>query len=285
MGATLGVFVLLFSFSLLLGERWVERSHEDFQDGYEWYYSGPGGDSAKLWDDGFLRRWRIGSRLWSPAWGGLRILGQDLDIDDDGWLDLPLATNDAVKERVFFGGPEGFSEDNMVELPTPSYGQGIFLADLDGDGVLELLLANEFYPGIGYKVPSYILTCTEPRNFVVIDTIPFPVSYAAQAIHPADLDGDGYLDLVISSHVDEHNNPDMNSYVLYGPGPFRFASPSDTLPVYGGIWSQLRISMRMAFSTLLSRAIEVPTGDGFHSLRFSGVRRTDIEPTDLWDYL
>ncbi|MGB9590239.1 MAG: hypothetical protein ACP5QG_03180 [candidate division WOR-3 bacterium] len=56
---------------------WTESSHSDFSDGAGYCYLG--GDSATSWWAESLRTWEMGSRLYLPANGGLRIIGQELD--------------------------------------------------------------------------------------------------------------------------------------------------------------------------------------------------------------
>lgn len=120
---------------------WTESSHADFADGHEYYYLG--GDSATVWQEDRLWTWRIGSRIYSPASGGLRIIGQDIDIDDDGWLDLPLASWCLGPSLVYWG-PHLSERSEINPGGSPSmWANGIFVADLNEDGKPELLIANE----------------------------------------------------------------------------------------------------------------------------------------------
>lgn len=227
------MLVALLAVAWMLGSRaWTESSHADFADGWEYYY--PGGDSAETWRAESLRIWRIGSRIYSPAAGGLRVIGQDLDIDDDGWLDLPVSSWCLGPSLVYWGPDMAtFSEINPGGAP-PMWVNGIFVADFDGDGNPELLVANEVTDE-GPHVPSFVFSYSGARGFVLADSIPYPYSVGAQGIQPADLNNDGYLDLVISNTRDyETGSWDVRSYILMGPGPFGDASSCRGLPVPGG---------------------------------------------------
>ncbi len=217
----------------VVGSRvWTESSHADFADGAEYYYLG--GDTATIWRNENLRVWRIGSRVYSPATGGLRIIGQDLDIDDDGWLDLPVSSWCLGPSLVYWG-PDMAESSEINPGGVPSmWANGIFVADLDLDGNPELLVANEVTDE-GPHVSSFIFSYASGRGFVLVDSIPFPYSLGAQGIQPVDLNNDGYLDLVIANTKDyENGNWDVNSYILMGPGPFRDIHSCRALPAPGG---------------------------------------------------
>ncbi|MEO0140792.1 MAG: VCBS repeat-containing protein [candidate division WOR-3 bacterium] len=211
---------------------WTESSHEDFSDGREYHYLG--GDTATLWDTKALRTWLTGSRIYSPFAGGLRIIGQDLDIDDDGFLDLPVASW-CIGPSLVYWGPDltESSEINPGGLPS-MWANGIFIADITGDGNPELLVANE----VTNENPlpsSYIFTYAGGRRFELLDSIPYPYSIGAQGIQPADLNRDGVLDLVVANAVNHENgNWEVNSYILYGLSPSGKTFYPCPLPSFGG---------------------------------------------------
>jgi len=66
------------------------------------------------------------------------------DLDGDGLDDIVFADNEQRKLRVLFQQPDGsFKEmDEKLEPSIPSLGQWITLADLDGDGRLDIVLSR-----------------------------------------------------------------------------------------------------------------------------------------------
>jgi hypothetical protein len=86
------------------------------------------------------------------------------DFNRDGWLDLiaaPWMNSNSDQEMansvfVYYGGPEGFSGDNRMVLP--SYigcGQAVLLADIDNDGYIDFLYGdNDGFVGVHYGGPD-----------------------------------------------------------------------------------------------------------------------------------
>jgi hypothetical protein len=84
-------------------EVWAEKEHADFADGWEYYYTA--GDTAVSWNAAELRKWHLGSVIWSPIDGGLRIIGKDWDLDDNGWLDVVLTWEHQNKVQIYWNNP------------------------------------------------------------------------------------------------------------------------------------------------------------------------------------
>ncbi|MCB9764340.1 MAG: VCBS repeat-containing protein [Alphaproteobacteria bacterium] len=117
-----------------------------------------------------------------------------LDADGDGWLDLAFASWCAVSgcgvpSPIYRGGPEGFSEEDRVELDTrgPS---DIEARDLNEDGHLDLVLTNGPFEE---DVVSQVLWGPDWDR-----EDPLPTEGGAQS-GTADLDGDGILDVVFAN--------------------------------------------------------------------------------------
>lgn len=94
---------------------WVEKTHSDFADGWEYYYVD--GDTSTVWDTNKLRIWDIGAYVYSPISGGLRIIGRDWDLDDNGWLDVILCDYSPNKADIYWNSGAGFSTTNFTALP------------------------------------------------------------------------------------------------------------------------------------------------------------------------
>jgi len=188
---------------------WIDKTHQDFQAGEEYYYVK--GDTAQAWDINQLRTWQIGAYWWSPQDGGLKILRRDLDIDDNGYKDVILSWNWYANDTsnniyIYWNYGDSFSTIPTYLSSNP-YGdvQGIHIADLNNDGYEDILA------GVGcYSNTSFIYWGTSSPKIFIKDSVKTDyLTYGAQSIYPIDLNGDGYLDLWM---------PGYNKVcVLYGP--------------------------------------------------------------------
>ena len=186
------------------------------------------------------------------------------DFDQNGLLDVVLANHPNLsRDSMVLNGVDGlsageFCEKTSLYMPNENeYGAQIHSADMNGDGLLDLIVSNMFSEeaiyfnnnsgaGMGTGDFSYggqgnILTFPELNNSVTTE----------QALFPVDLNNDGLIDLV-------HTN--------FGPG-------STSGPRFDGFW------MNMGNNTLNVpefAAIE-EINDDFNSLS------TRVEATDLDD--
>lgn len=122
------------------------------------------------------------------------------DLDDDGWPDLIAVSSG--HPWVWWGGAEGYSVDRRTELPVvnlPS-GDGVFglnVADLDGDGWLDVLCT-----GRGKAGPKGLIAYGGPDRFQTARTETFalaggPDTFGASAANIVDLNQDGKLDIIV----------------------------------------------------------------------------------------
>ncbi|MCM8808537.1 MAG: hypothetical protein NC926_11505 [Candidatus Omnitrophica bacterium] len=70
----------------------LKKTHQDFIDGFECHQF-----------QNNLISWKLGGRIYSPASGGLRIIGQDRDINDDGWPEMVLTSFPEGKVYIYIG--------------------------------------------------------------------------------------------------------------------------------------------------------------------------------------
>jgi hypothetical protein len=118
------------------------------------------------------------------------------DLNRDGWPDLAFAYRLADHSSIYLGSPAGYSEFNRVDLPTLGANQNA-IADFDGDGWLDLVFAQV---GIEIAEPTTPLWLYYggPDGFSPSRRAELPVDGKSHGLSVADLDDDGFLDLVVS---------------------------------------------------------------------------------------
>jgi len=164
------------------------------------------------------------------------------DFNRDGWLDLLAVayTYDDKPETmanssvIFYGSPSGFSPDRSTVVPTYCGGNAQ-LADVDQDGWLDIIVYNKR----GYL--SMYLGGSDGYSEERMWKVPLEGSGAGgvAAITCADLNGDGWLDL-IAVVMGHYTRRDSGFYILYG-GPDGF--PQDRIEFHPTDASSILVSV------------------------------------------
>jgi hypothetical protein len=140
-----------------------------------------------------------GVSLYVTPEGELRTLGNDWDLNDDGWLDAVVineykGSQDKYEtwSYVFWGGENGFDREHCDSFFT-SGAECAALADFDRDGWTDIVVANS----LGESMHSYVIYGS-PQGYTHAEIDSFKAKENHGAISVADLNKDGWLDLVWS---------------------------------------------------------------------------------------
>jgi hypothetical protein len=118
------------------------------------------------------------------------------DLDGDGDLDLAVTTAGSVVRLLFNDGSGDFTED---PLKSPILGlvfpTSIVVGDWDGDGDLDLAVGNSGATNVSILINDGTGGFTQPLP----PDSPVPVGNNPQTLIAGDLDGDGDLDLAVTT--------------------------------------------------------------------------------------
>lgn len=153
------------------------------------------------------------------------------DLDRDGYLDLVACGWGNSELEIFYGSPDGFGVPVRLKLEIDGrvYDQPRFmsLADLNQDGYLDLVI-----PVLGRHC-GLIILWGSPDGFST-DRATVIESGTTVSTRIADLDGDGWLDLIVGGFKGDNPRDDYRTSVyIYWGGPDGYANDRRTqLPAY-----------------------------------------------------
>ncbi len=141
------------------------------------------------------------------------------DLDDDGWADLVFgnfyAAGDLeIDSTIYWGGPDGPSPDDATGFRTAG-ADDLAAADLDGDGCLELTVANAMegtFFELDFTADSEVWGF-DGRAMTSRAALP---TVSAAAVSVGDLNGDGHPDLAFANRYDEAGGPGGEARVYVG---------------------------------------------------------------------
>lgn len=148
--------------------------------------------------------------------GSLLALGAG-DLDQDGKLDLVTADADGESLAVLFGNGDGtFVEPpSLFSLEESAGPRAIQLADLDGNGSLDVAVANE--------VSNTVTVLLNGGDGVLARPRPFSVGESPTALASGDVNNDGRIDLVVANELDST----VSVLINQGSGTFSVGAPMD----------------------------------------------------------
>jgi len=202
---------------------WIETTQEDFADGIfeRDLFASHGGtvEFAPRYDlnnDGYLELFvadRLGNLVrlyWGsnsgyspdnvtlfPSTGGANCDGADLNYD--GYPDF-IVSHYFEKISIYWGSPTGPNPNLCFEIPMIAWNrQGIFIADYNKDGYLDIATSQEQISGHG------AVFWGGPDGFNVNNRTDLPVHFGVHNIEVADLNIDGWLDIVFVEYYGTSN--------------------------------------------------------------------------------
>ena len=155
------------------------------------------------------------------------------DLNRDGYLDLvlsgyyrrPGAKTDV--SRIFFGTANGFTANRMQDLDTPG-AEPSLIADFNRDGWLDLVFPNRKTGSAEGSIVYFGAREGYSRKTSVV----LPTAHTTRA-QAADLNGDGWLELIFSNQIDAGSQ--YTPALIYWGGPAGFSLKRRTeLPTWGG---------------------------------------------------
>ena len=161
-----------------------------------------------------------------------------VDLDGDGRTDLIVSryadeVSYETESSIFWNGPKGFTADRVTQLATGG-AMGCTAGDLDGDGCPEIIFNNTMRGPSQFWVdfPTYIYLGGPNHDYGVHRRLELPSGGEASGYLLADLDLDGYHDLVLPIHGGLRIFPGGPD----GPRPDRY---TDLMPELSGYIMQV----------------------------------------------
>lgn len=162
-----------------------------------------------------------------------------VDLDGDGRLDLVTSRYQngffyECESAIFWNGPKGFSEERVTWLATTG-AVGCTAGDLDGDGRPEIIFNNTMRGWSQYNpnLPVYVYLGNDKSEYTPERRLELPTGGGSNTYIMADLDLDGYADLVITTTNGLRSFPGGPG----GPKPDRYLD----LPAWGNFFNYVLV--------------------------------------------
>ena len=168
--------------------------------------------SAEGWKDEDIRELDVlfGAPQGTP---GGALWGAVADLNGDGWLDLIIPVSWQPYSLIYWGGPEGYSNDRTTKLPI-EMALTVRVADLNKDGYPDLVFGSRasLHRNV-YHEGSVTIFWGSEQGYSGYNCCVLP-SYQSNNITIQDLSGDGWLDIFASSYFNKKER-DINSFIYW----------------------------------------------------------------------
>ncbi len=204
------IFISLFTLPTIAGT-WMETDFDDFADG----------------------SFDSGGNIFASIAGELKIIGQQWDLNGDGFLDIVFNNSyENSDSYIYWGSIDGFSVDNRTELPT-KYAASTSVDDLNGDGFPDIVFANHYDQVISsYNINSFIYWGS--ANGFSSDNRDELPTHGAVGSSVADLDRDGFLDIIFSNRFN-NTSYNVDSFIYWGSENGFSIGNKTELQTYGAV--------------------------------------------------
>lgn len=146
------------------------------------------------------------------------------DLNRDGLADVVFAAEDDQTHEYYLGKGDGTFVDVSDRLLGKSEGNGLDVADVNGDELPDIILGNS---GSMAQDFLWLNNPDKPGHFIDHTTVGLPaVEDQTQAVKFADINADGALDLIVGNEV-----PPNRLYLNDGKGKFTEHPERLELPV------------------------------------------------------
>ena len=144
------------------------------------------------------------------------------DFNKDGFIDLIFVAEDDQNHEYYLGKGDGTFIDVSDRLLGKSEANGLDVADVNGDGLMDIVIGNS---GKSPQNFLWINDAKRPGYFLDHTSISLPkVADQTQSVKFADLDADGHIDMIIGNETPPNR-------LLFNDGKGNFIEHTSGLPL------------------------------------------------------
>ncbi len=162
------------------------------------------------------------------------------DLNCDGWLEMilpgfqDLATQDPHCETLlYWGSPKGYDDDRRTELEAYTSGE-IVVADLNGDGHLDLVSSN-YKSNETRSLPIFIFWGNAAHEYSNDRRSELPAE-SSLGLQVLDLNDDDIFDIVVHNHIKDGDHT-YGGYIYWGDKDGYSIKRRQHLPIVGPHYS------------------------------------------------